>query len=393
MRISRENALIGLLLLLLLAAVGLAAARDAQPAPPPLLSTSARPDGARALRLWLETQGVRVLNGSRRQFAPPDGARVALVLAPSQPILPAERDRLLEWTRQGGVLLIAGSAEALLRPLDVTREPRVWAPRRLTPVGTLLRGPLTPAPLTLGPDAYLKVARDDFVTLLAIDDRPLIVAFPLEEGRVIVSATAAIFTNDGLRQPGYAALTRNLIALSGETGPVWFDDWHHGESETAEDPGAGGFTTWLRTAPAGQAVLLAGAIVFGVLLWQGRSFGRPLALPNSRPRRAPLEYIVAVANLNRRAGNRRAALDDLRLRLKRHLGRRYSLDPALPDEEYLHALADVQTGLDTAAVADLFTQLRTAVGEQEFVRAAAAAARWMACDANAPPSPQEQPHA
>jgi hypothetical protein len=100
-------------------------------------------------------------------------------------------------------------------------------------------------------------------------------------------------------------------------------------------------------------------------------------LPADRARRAPLEYITAIANLNRRAGHRTAVLQDTHDRLKRHLGHRYRLSPDLPDAEFVTQLSEYNPALDAAALRDLLRRLsQTDVGEAEMVRLVAAAARW-----------------
>ena len=61
-------------------------------------------------------------------------------------------------------------------------------------------------------------------------------------------------------------------------------------------------------------------------------------MPRDTTRRSPLEFINAMANLHRRAGQRRAALRHYHDQLKRRLGRRYRLDPSLHDAEYVTRL-------------------------------------------------------
>jgi hypothetical protein len=95
-------------------------------------------------------------------------------------------------------------------------------------------------------------------------------------------------------------------------------------------------------------------------------------------RRAPLEYITAIANLSRRAGHRRAVLDDFRHRLKRGLGQRYRLDPTLPDDQYLRHLAGLNPNLDVAALGSLLDRLRRPqVSEGELVALSADVADWL----------------
>jgi hypothetical protein len=139
-----------------------------------------------------------------------------------------------------------------------------------------------------------------------------------------------------------------------------------------------GVGNWLRATTAGRAILLALGLVFVALLLSGRSFGRPLSLPQQMNRRTPLEYVTAIAHLNRRAGHRAALLQDYRFRLKRELGRRYRLEPALPDEEFVAQLTTFHPAYDPAALRHLLARLtRPGVSEQQMVQAATEAARWL----------------
>jgi hypothetical protein len=64
--------------------------------------------------------------------------------------------------------------------------------------------------------------------------------------------------------------------------------------------------------------------------------------------------------------------------LKRELGRRYRLNPTLPDDEYVAELARFRPDLDTAALARLLGRLQTAdVSEGEMVTLAQQAAAWL----------------
>jgi len=85
-----------------------------------------------------------------------------------------------------------------------------------------------------------------------------------------------------------------------------------------------------------------------------------------------------MANLHRRAGQRRAALRHYHDQLKRRLGRRYRLDPGLRDGEYVARLAGLRPGLDAEALRALLKALaQPAVSEDALVRLAGQAADWM----------------
>lgn len=378
-----RDSLIALGLLALLAALTVLAAvqRPADDVVPPLASFSAQPNGAKALRLWLADLGYAVDDQAQAAFGPPDDAAVALVLEPLYTVTAEEGAALERWVEAGGLLVAAGDSQAaasLLRRFDF----------RLAVLDAALDAPaLVQTPLWVAPplDAaqprarfFLQSTRDDFVTLLAVDGRPVVVSFPQGDGRVILASSARPFSNAGLRAPGNAALALNVVSAAGRPGAVWFDEWHHGLRDTAEQQVAGP-GQWLRRTRAGQSVLLFAGLLFAALVLRGRHFGPALPLPADASRRAPLEHLTATAQLSRRAGHRRAALEQYRHWLKRDLGQRYRLDPGLADDDFVARLAGYNPALDAAGLRSLLARLdQPNPSEADLVDLAAEAARWTA---------------
>lgn len=383
MRRPGRDTLIALTLLALLVALTVVAAvqrpADDDALTPPLASFSARPDGARALHLWLADLGYTVDDRQPRVFRPADSAAVALVLEPTLNVSPEEGAALTTWVEEGGTLVVAGAGSAaanLVRQFDF----------RLAPLDAPLEAKALPqSPLWTSPPLaeaqpqaryYLHSARRNFVTHLAVAGRPIVVSFDQGAGRVILISSATPFSNAGLRLPGNATLVLNVISAAGWPGAIWFDEWHHGVRGGAG--AAAGPGQWLRRTPAGQSVLLVASVLFVAVVLRGRHFGRPAPSRSGSARRAPLEYLTAVAHLNRRAGQRNAVLRQYRHWLKRGLGQRYRLDPTLPDDEYVARLAGSNPALDAAALRSLLARLeQPAASEASMVALAAEAARWL----------------
>jgi hypothetical protein len=213
------------------------------------------------------------------------------------------------------------------------------------------------------------------VTYLAADGKPVLVSFDVGQGRVILCSTSYPFSNTGLKQPGNPALLLNLLGAAKQQGPVWFDEWHHGFRAAAD---AVGPENWLRYTPLGRAVLFVFFVIFLALLLQGRLFGRPVPLPHELRRRGALEHVTAMANLSRLAGHRRSVLLQYHHELKRTLGRRYRLDPTLPDPDYVAHLVRYNPAIDEEALLALLARLKqTNSSEPEMLRAAAEAAKWI----------------
>ncbi len=345
----------------------------------PLDSQSTAPTGAAALRLWLAGLGY----GSQPQimtthFSIPPLTKLVLMLEPTVAPTDADWEALDDWIDAGGVLVLAGdnfaASEAFTHFNVDLRYLGSDAPALALQSPLFLSPPLTTtaAVETL---AYLRPQRNDYVVHLAADDGPVLLSWPQGKGRVVLSASAYPFTNLGLKQPGNPALVLNLVSLIPASGHVYFDEWHHGQQAAAA--ALLGPEAWLRSTPAGHALLYVAAVIFIALLLGGRRFGPPLPLPRDTARRAPLEFISALAHLGRRAGHSQAVLGQYRQQLKRQLGRRYRLDPALSDYAYVERLARYDPRLDAAALRRLLARLRQPnVSERELVQLAGEAADW-----------------
>jgi hypothetical protein len=123
--------------------------------------------------------------------------------------------------------------------------------------------------------------------------------------------------------------------------------------------------------------LYTSVVVFVALALGGRAFGRPVPLPKDSARRAPVEYITALANLNRRAGHRKSVMADYHHRLKRGLGNRYRLDPTLEDDDFVARLLNYNPTLNATALRKLLVSLRQQkVSESELIKLAAEVAEW-----------------
>ncbi len=223
---------------------------------------------------------------------------------------------------------------------------------------------------------YLDSQRADFATLLAAGPYPVLVLLRQGNGRVILCAATNPFSNTGLKQAGNAELVLNLLAGIPQGGLVWFDEWHHGvRSESIEISGP---DSWLRYTPAGHSLLFAAGVVFLALLLRGQIFGRPISLARDTQRRSPLEYITAIANLNRQAGRRRHVLRQYYQQIKRHFGRRYHIDPTLPDEQFVAELSRYHPNLDQNALSVLLRRLQEMnINEQEMIRLAGEVSDWL----------------
>jgi hypothetical protein len=379
-RISRDAWLLaGLALILIVLTVLAVISQTQELKSPPLSADSTQVDGGRALRLWLETLGYHVAADTQRQFEIPEQAVIALLLQPTAPASESELAQMEAWLRQGGVLILAGITSTTLFiaehfDFDLSFNPGSVA------------GVTGQSPLLTSPPQEDKVQSDfrtgwrsqenEFVVLFAEGDLPVVVSTEVGDGLLILSTSAFPFSNEGLSVPGNSQLALNVISAGGGPSLVWFDEWHHGLR--AGSPAISGPLDWLRQTPAGRALLYSMLVILVALTLSGRSFGRPLTLPERRIRRRPIEYITAVANLSRRAGHRRAVLADYHFRLKRGLGHRYRLDPRLPDDEFVRRLVLVDAAVDADTLSGLLARLsQPQPSEAQLVQLAQEASQWI----------------
>ncbi len=378
MRLSRD-AWLGLGLLLLLGLLTVAAALQQTPVIP-YLSTSTSPDGTLALKLWLQQLGYQSVDATSVTYQPPASANLIFILEPVVDISEEEWSLLDQWVESGGSLVLAGddASQVSLAAIGHYGFTKVFLGQpvtQLTLQTPLLKSPPLEAPVPIKLDFALTTSRADFVTYLAVDGQPVLVSMNQGRGHVILSASPFPFSNLGLKNNVDAELVLNLIALSGKSGTFWFDEWHHGVQNVGRIIGP---DQWLRATSVGHALLFVVGAIFVALWLQGRGFGRPVPLPREIQRRGPMEHVTAIANLNRKAGHRAAIMKQYHDQLKRRLGRRYRLNPSLPDPEYADSLALYNPSIDKAALLDLLQRLSNRnVGETEMVRLAREVTQWM----------------
>ena len=345
---------------------------------PPLADDSTAPDGARALWLWLDELGYQPDSDIQAFYEIPEQTKLVLILEPTELIADDEWRTIDDWVNDGGTLILAGERFAFgvaASHYDFTLVYLDADSNALAPQTPLLASPPLTAAAPVQARAFFQTTRTDFVAHLGVPPGPVVVSFDAGPGRVILCAAPYLFSNAGLKETGNPALALNLISAARQRGAAWFDEWHHGLRST--NAKLAGPTDWLVAAPAGRALLLVAVVIFFALLVRGRRFGRPVPLAKSIARRAPLEYITAIANLSRRAAHRQAVLRQYHQHLKRTLGHRYRLSPTLPDAQYARQLAEYNPAIDEKALLDLLAKLtRPRLSENDMIQFAAQVADW-----------------
>lgn len=383
MKITRDMWLVaGLVVVLTVLAVitALRTPQEDSQALPELASYSTAPDGANALVRWLERLGYDVVDSSGDTvFMPPPEAELGFMLEPYPGIRQREWTTIITWVQEGRTLIIAGDgpgAAMAFQRLAITLVPLSEPVEQLAPLHPLALDPPLTSAIPLQARYGFEINEEVLPLLIAPGGETLAVSIELIYGRVILLSTGYPLSNQGLKEEENARFVLNLISPVARGSTVWFDEWHHDVRET--DLPATGPGQWLRQTPAGQAVLMLLAVSFLAVVLRGQPFGRPVPLPKDLSRRRAMEYVTAIAHLNRRSNQRHAVLSHYHYRLKHGLGRRFRLDPDLPDSEFAGRIGELIPDIDRDDLLRLLTRLRTHVSEAEMVSLAAEVARWLA---------------
>ena len=379
--------LLGTLGLLAVAAIASLVLQTGDPDGPPLSTRAYGVTGSVALARWAEALGYQVKQVEGRPYEISDDMRLLFILQPNAlyALSDAEQERLQAWVRGGGKLVVAveywvaypvtrhgpeqyaeGAREVLQAfGFDLDEYGDINANDA---VKIRLTHPFATEPL--GEDFAIRSGDTlsiphDAQRLALMQAHPLIASRQVGSGQVIAFATVYPFTNEGLRDDNDANMVLNLLRLAPQGSLIGFDEYQHGSRQTAT------LLAWLFSAPAGLAIVLALGFGLAYILLTSRRMGRVFVPPELRIRRQPSEYVMAMANLARAAGQADAALLRYRDALKQRLGRPYRIGATLPDDTFVAELHKANPEIDSARLLNLLQALaRGHVSRAEFVRLA-----------------------
>ncbi len=386
--------LLGALVLISIASVASLALQLNAPDGPPLSARAYGVTGGWALARWVETLGYPTRMVESRPYKIPDSVELLFMLQPSSVYALGESDtkELMRWVHSGGTLVVAVQSNV---DYPITRRGAPQTSRgdftALAAFGitatTSGKFSASNTPQTvdivgqLDSDAVLSSfsirgsneleAPNDATVLATLDGRVVAVSRYQGDGRVIAFASPYAFSNEGLDEDNNARLVLSLLGTVAGGSTIGFDEYQHGSRQATS------ITSWLVSAPAGQGTLLALLLLAAYILWTGRRLGRIFVPPELRIRRIPSEYVVAMANLARAAGQQNATLQRYNHSLKQRLGKPYRIDPILPDDVFVAELAQSDAGVDGKRLLALLTSLsRGTRSRTEFVRLARDAAEY-----------------
>jgi hypothetical protein len=255
------------------------------------------------------------------------------------------------WVQSGGTLVIAQEGRQpveLLRPFNATIG-RLWWPVRQSglQLPTLNWPPVGQAAIEAS--HFVKLPCGRAAVHLGSCERPLMVAFGRGRGQVYILSSATPFTNEGLEDGGNAQLVENLVLATAAPGQsILFDEVHH------QVP-----ITWLFTTPMGWALWLSILVLITFFMWHN-SYLPTRHAPAERPKgRGEVETAVAInklAKAGQQFGRYGAITNHYWQRLKRSLARRYGLDSALTDQQFIESLTQHTNEAEISTIVYLASQ-------------------------------------
>lgn len=391
---ARLRALATPLTIAALVAILLLAALVTTPPPEPIpydLDAS-HPAGLLGLRLWLAELGYDVRRTGGLRFDLPDEADLFFVYPNQLSYSAAEAAALRVWVEMGGTLVLVGPAaedRALVdafgvrlasefshEDTQVQVQPLLPEGRRVYPREWFAPGvtlDLSDAPQAVPVLALADIDSNPAVLTEHATSKPVVAVQSVGDGVVWHLATGVDLTNLNLAEYEQGELLPAFLRRVPEGGVVVFDAYHlFGFSRVGEQIAT--LQDWLYRTPTGWAALFTLVVTGGFLLLQGRRLGPPLVTVAQTRGREAAEYVRAMANLHRRAGEHVALAQHHHNRLKVGLARRHAILPDLPDDQLLRALEHVSPPLSAtrlAAVRATLAGLTNRPQEQQLVDLAA----------------------
>ena len=321
----------GILILLIVATVVFAPAPDEAEGQGIPTTYSTTNSGAQAAYLLLGELGYRSERWEKSPLELPADAQGKILILAGPIDFPDknERDSLLGFVRSGGWIIYAGNFPFLFV------ETGAVAPPSFPPASGVLRDTfqaIAPSPFTQGAPKITMNARNRWVTsdgaqvpLYGEPEKPVVVTWRLEKGRVLWWDAPTPVTNSGISKDGNLPFFLGCIraaqpgASPAETTVLW-DEYFHGYRGSLWD--------YFEETPVPWAIFQLALVAVFVLLAFGRRSG-PLYAPAAVSRLSPLEFVDTLGDLYRRASAGPAAVRVAYQRFRTQLVRRLALAPSI----------------------------------------------------------------
>ena len=169
-------------------------------------------------------------------------------------------------------------------------------------------------------------------------DRNLLIDAPFGQGRVVFLADPFIVSNTGIGMVDNAQLAINIVESGG--GLIAFDEYHQGYGSNENR-----LLQYFEGTPVTAILLQCVALIGLVLFSQSRRFAR--ALPDAEPDRlSKLEYVSAMAELQRRTHAYDLAIENIYSDFRRRVTRLFGVDNKTTKHRELAVLVAERTKLN-----------------------------------------------
>ena len=177
------------------------------------------------------------------------------------------------------------------------------------------------------------------------DEKTLVVDFPFDSGKVIFVTDPYVVANGGIRLADNVQFAANVVGSTG--GIIAFDEFHQGYSNNENH-----VLEYFSGTPL-VAILLQLLVLIGVIFYsQSRRFAR--ALPHQEPNRlSKLEYVSAMAQLQRRTKAYDLAIENIYQDFRRRVSRLTGVDNHTTSREELANLISDRTDYSAKDLDDL----------------------------------------
>ena len=168
------------------------------------------------------------------------------------------------------------------------------------------------------------------VVHLANNEKNLLIDFPFGTGRIVFLTDPYIVSNGGINLVDNAQLGINIVAS--RDGVIAFDEYHQGFGANENR-----LLSYFAGTPVLAIFLQFAALIALILYSQSRRFARPL--PAGEPTRlSKLEYVAAMAELQRRTKGFDLALENIYTEFRRRVARLVGVDNHTSSPESLSQL-------------------------------------------------------
>ena len=164
------------------------------------------------------------------------------------------------------------------------------------------------------------------LSLLASGEKTILVDYPYGNGRIVYLSDPYIISNNGIALVDNLQLAQNLV---GNHGIIAFDEYHQGYGASGN-----ALLNYFENTPIPAIAAQLALMILLLVYTKGRRFARPVPLPVP-DRRSKLEYVAAVAELQRRARTYDLAIENIYNRVRRELARFAGVDNTTVSREEL----------------------------------------------------------